>query len=72
MLPFKIKHYYQSIIDPRMVFLIEGAGKEAPKVFRLKIDWFIASGSKYTRMDIKQEMVVNTDNFEKLYREIKL
>jgi len=59
---------------PGMCILIKKWTKRSTKEYLINVDWyrFDDINYKWTDMDIEQDMVVNTDTFEKEWKELDL
>lgn len=59
---------------PGMCILIKKWTKRAPKEFLINVDWyrFDDKNFKWADMGIEQDMVINSDTFEKEWKELDL
>lgn len=72
--PFKINVYYKSLTMPGLCILIHKWTKRKPKEFLVNVNWYRFEDKqfKWIDMNIEQDMVLNSDTFDKEWRELDL
>lgn len=68
---FKIKEYYESKTSPGMAIFIKKITKRGPKEFLLNVDWQ-QKNNIWKSIGINQDIVVNTDDFDKRWSKLDI